>query len=42
MIGKKMFTPEIEERFSEWITDNLKDMDLTSNSKLDLMQNKHL
>jgi len=26
---RKMFTPEIEESFSEWITDNLKDIDLT-------------
>ncbi|XP_011705021.1 PREDICTED: sulfotransferase 1C2-like, partial [Wasmannia auropunctata] len=26
--SKKMFTPEIEERFSKWITDNLKDTDL--------------
>ncbi|XP_011705425.1 PREDICTED: sulfotransferase 4A1-like [Wasmannia auropunctata] len=31
MIGrwKEMFTPEIEERFNKWITDNLKDTDLT-------------
>jgi len=26
---KKVFTPEIEEKFSKWITDNLKDTDLT-------------
>ncbi|XP_011706111.1 PREDICTED: sulfotransferase 1C4-like, partial [Wasmannia auropunctata] len=26
---KEMFTPEIEERFNKWITDNLKDTDLT-------------
>jgi len=25
---KKVFTPEIEEKFSKWITDNLKDTDL--------------
>jgi len=24
----KVFTPEIEEKFSKWITDNLKDTDL--------------
>ncbi|XP_011702933.1 PREDICTED: sulfotransferase 1 family member D1-like [Wasmannia auropunctata] len=27
--GKEMFTPEIEERFNQWITNNLKDTDLT-------------
>jgi len=26
---KKMFTSEIEERFNKWITDNLKDTDLS-------------
>jgi len=31
VIGK-MFTPEIGKRFSEWVTDNLKDMDLTFSS----------
>jgi len=25
---KKVFTPELEEKFSKWITDNLKDTDL--------------
>jgi len=26
---KKVFTPEIEEKVSKWITDNLKNTDLT-------------
>jgi len=26
---KKIFTPELEEKFNKWIDDNLKDTDLT-------------